>query len=46
MPSIPIFLNNEAIIGTGFGIVAIMQNLLLSIVPIISAELIELNSNV
>ena len=46
MPSIPIFLNNEAILGTGFGIVAIMQNLLLSIVPLISAELIEMNSNV
>lgn len=41
MPSIPIFINDEQILGTAFGIVAIFQNLLLSVFPLLAAIIFE-----
>lgn len=49
MPSIPIFIDDERvnfiknakILGTAFGLVAIFQNLLLSLFPLFSAQVFE-----
>jgi hypothetical protein len=41
MPSVPIFVGDEKVLGTAFGLAAIMQNILLTVFPLLSAYVFE-----